>query len=320
MYPIIPKNFILKIEDTSLRGVKENGQSDFDAFLQILFLTYRNLNNEPRTENFSHLILNYKMCDLRLQNSKDKLLLLNNLALDAKVENNVVNLYGKLNTLLLTYDHEMIYNWLQTNFLKTPTKLTQTTQHTNSTLNRFLTRYVINGCAEFCQFSALARLSQHTTPSSFGFCHMKIILEQAKEKRGTKYQSYLPQLLLSDRHWQTEILIESIYWSFIENELESNISKRVHIWRTPFQLGMALVKFGTMENVETKIESLLDTLQLEWSQELGEYILLGVKCLKQYGLREAEDVERQLGAEGVSLSMNLALTHFNFFLQTENGK
>lgn len=69
--------------------MRENGQSDFDAFLQILFVTYRTSNTQLRTENFSHLMLNYKMCDLRLQNAKDKLLILNNLALDAKVKNKI---------------------------------------------------------------------------------------------------------------------------------------------------------------------------------------------------------------------------------------
>lgn len=298
------------------------GQSNFDASLEILFLTYRTLSNEIRTENFSHLILNYKMCDLKFQNAKDKLLILNNLALDAKVESNVVNLYGKLNTLLLTYDHEMIYNWLQTNLLKNKAKSAQPIYHTNSTLNRFLTRYIINGCGEFCQVSALARLSKDTEPSSFGFCHMKIILEQAKkEKRNTKYKSYFPQLLLSDRHWQTEILIESVYWTFAETVIiEANISKRIHIWRTPLQLGMALVKFGTMETVDTKIESLLDTLKLEWSQELGEYILLGVKCFKQYGFKGMKDMGLKTNSENALVCMNLALTHFNCFFQTESGK
>lgn len=307
----------MKIEDTSLRGFKGNGQTDFDASLQILFLTYRTLTS---TETFSHLLLNYKMCDLKLQNVQDKLLLLNNFALDAKVENNIVNLYGKLNTLLLTYDHEMIYNWLQTNLFKTTRKNEKFTKNTNTTLNRFLTRYIINGCAEFCQISALTRLSRNTTPSTFGFSHMKIILEQAKEKRGSKYKSYLPQLLLADRHWQTEILLESIFWTFVESDLEQQISKRVHVWRTPFQLGMALIKFGTMENVETKIESLLDTLQLEWSEELGEYVVLGLKCLKQYGFVEGRGAGVQGGSEWTAVSMHLALTHFNWFFQTENGK
>lgn len=308
-----------------MRGAKTDGSSDFDASLQILFLTYRTLNNN---ENFSNLLLNYKMCDLRLQNTQDKLLLLNNLAMDAKVEDNIVNLYGKLNTLLLTYDHEILYTWLRNNFLTGARKRTSVTPatfnpHHASLLNRFLTRYVINGCAEFCQLSALTRLSKHTPPSTFGFAHMKIILEQAKERRKNNlYKSYLPRLLLADRHWQTEILLESIFWTFIEQDSAVLYTKRAHVWRTPFQLGMALIKFGTLENVETKVESLLDTLQLEWSREFAEYVMMGVRCLKQYGSFEGSGMGMGMGGGkvGMMVSMHLALTHCNCFFQAENGE
>lgn len=214
----------------------------------------------------------------------------------------------------------MIYNWLHTNFFKNRSQPHQKNQNKNLTLtHRFLTRYVLNGCAEFCQVSALTRFSK--LPSSFGFSHMKLILEQANEKRNnTKYKSYYPRLLLADRHWQTEILIESLFWTFADNDTETNISKRLHIWRTPFHLGMALVKFGTMENVETKVESLLDTLQLEWSPELGEYVLLGVKCFRQYGFYEDSVVRTTRREEGFDVSVHLALTHLNCFFQGENGK
>lgn len=265
------------------------------------------------------MMLNYKMCDLRIQNSKDKLLLLNNLALDARVESDTVNLYGKLNTLLLTYDHEMIYNWVSTNFFKNQPKVlplkSKTVRRNDSFFSKVLNRYILNGCAEFCQVSALTKLAKRS--SSMGFSHMKLILEQAKEKRGAKYDSYFPKLLLSDRHWQTEVLLESLFWTF-ENETEMSVSKRLHVWRTPFHLGMALVKFGTMENVETKIESLLDTLQLEWSSELAEFVLLGVDCLNQYNSNNSEVVRASKNSGVNSLSIHLALTHLNCFFRTES--
>lgn len=242
------------------------------------------------------------------------------------MENNVVNLYGKLNTLLLTYDHEMIYNWIDSNFLKNRSNRTSVSRSSpskrsenRSLTHRFLTRYIFNGCAEFCQVSALTRLSKNS--SSFGFSHMKLILEQAKEKRATKYESYLPRLLLSDRHWQTEVLIESLYWTFEDERVEGNASKRVHVWRTPFHLGMALVKFGTMENVETKVESLLDTLQVEWSRELADYVLLAVKCFKQYGTGREKTLDRtRATCTDIAVSINVALTHFNCFFLAENGR
>lgn len=53
-------------------------------------------------------------------------------------------------------------------------------------------------------------------------------------------------------------------------------SKKLHYWGTPFSLGMALVKCGT-SSTDNKIELMFDTLQLEWSQHLANYIIY---CLK----------------------------------------
>lgn len=84
-------------------------------------------------------------------------------------------------------------------------------------------------------------------------------------------------MLLLNRHWQTEILLESFWWSFKEWTHEPGLTKKMHIFGTPIFLGMALVKYGTYGRYEIKIESLLDTLQLEWSPYLSEYILLTIK-------------------------------------------
>lgn len=94
---------------------------------------------------------------------------------------------------------------------------------------------------------------------------------------GAKFNSFLPRLILSDRHWQMEIIISSLFWSFNEWTHETNISRKMHIWKTPIYLGMALIKFETTQKFVVKIESLLDTLQIEWSTELGEYVSLAMR-------------------------------------------
>lgn len=93
---------------------------------------------------------------------------------------------------------------------------------------------------------------------------------------GISFNSYLPNLLLSDRHWQMEILVSSLYWSFNDWTHET-VPRRMHLWKTPVYLGMALIKLETLEKCEIKAEALLDTLQLEWSSILGEYILLAIR-------------------------------------------
>lgn len=65
--------------------MRENSKTDFNSSLQILFLTYRTVTEEVNSQDFSHVSLNFKMCDLKIQNHKEKVLVLNNLGLDAKV-------------------------------------------------------------------------------------------------------------------------------------------------------------------------------------------------------------------------------------------
>lgn len=73
--------------------------------------------------------------------------------------------------------------------------------------------------------------------------------------------------------------MESFWWSFKEWTQEPVVSKKTHIWGTPIFLGMSLSKIGTYGNSEIKVESLLDTLQFEWSPDLSAYILLAIKYI-----------------------------------------
>lgn len=89
--------------------------------------------------------------------------------------------------------------------------------------------------------------------------------------------SYLLNLLLKDRHWNVEFLIEKFWWSFKEWSQKTDISKVVHIWGTPLYLGMGLITFKTLLNQQISIESVLDMVQLEWSLEFADYVLLAVR-------------------------------------------
>lgn len=52
----------------------------------------------------------------------------------------------------------------------------------NNLLQKILSKYVVSGCAEFCHVSALVKLKEQN--SWMGFSNLKVILEQAEEKRG----------------------------------------------------------------------------------------------------------------------------------------
>lgn len=124
------------------------------------------------------------MCDLKIQTAHTKLLILNNLALDSQVQGSTVDLYLKLNTLLVTYDHDSIFNWLRTNFMRNRgvTMRGGVKRRNRRWLEKLAEKYVLNGCAEFCHVSTVIKVAQSS--SSMGFGLVKVILEQAREKRG----------------------------------------------------------------------------------------------------------------------------------------
>lgn len=87
--------------------------------------------------------------------------------------------------------------------------------------------------------------------------------------------------MFANRHWNTEVVIESLWWSFKVWTEPPPLHKKIHVWNTPLFLGMALLKIETCNQIQTKFESLLDTFKLEWSAEVGEYIILAIRYLSR---------------------------------------
>ncbi|EFA07873.1 UPF0378 protein KIAA0100-like Protein [Tribolium castaneum] len=316
--PLIPKVCYIQIDDTSLKGVKENSQIEYNSSLKKLSLTYKS----SKLDASNLVSFNFAMSDLQLQNSREKLLSLKSLTIDAKLKNDIVNIYFQMNTFLLTYNHDVIHRWVYTNFLKNRetthfVKTEQIDSPQNSLIEKIVKKLVINVCAEFSQVSATIKLSDHT--SSMGFNHVKLMLEQAQKHRGPSYSSYFFNLLLLDRHWQTECLIESFWWSFKEWNQDTNVSKKMHIWGTPVYFVKVLVRVWTHENYEMEVVSFLDMVQLEWSLELADCVLLAIKCLKQYGLdRKNSDSVVCKDLSKPQIYVNVGINHFNCFFQSQN--
>jgi hypothetical protein len=328
--PLIPKVCYLQIDDTSLKGVKDNSQIEYNSTLKKLSLTYRS-NKTEMSGSSPQVSFNFFMADLQLQNSREKLLSLKTLNVDAKLKSEIVNIYFQMNSLLIMYNHDVIHRWVHSNFLKNkqnPSLLKLKEDNSpgavngtngNSLIENIVKKLVINVCAEFSQVSATVKLSGHS--SSMGFNHVKLMLEQAQKRRGPSYNSYFFNLLLLDRHWQTECLIESFWWSFKEWNQDSNVSKKMHIWGTPVYFVKVLVKVCTHENHEMEIASFLDMVQLEWSLELADWVLLAIKCFKQYGLDGPKNSTNNHVATNFvapQLYVNMVINHFNCFFQSQN--
>ncbi|KAJ8969074.1 hypothetical protein NQ317_001149 [Molorchus minor] len=230
IWPIVPKNCSLHIDDTSLTGVKENSQIEYNASLKALALNYRSGQSEGKSilSGNSSVLFNFYISDLLLQNSREKLLELKHINVDAKLKNYIVNIYLQQNSLLLTYDHNIIHNWVSTNFPKnkqkssalkldsaindgTPINL-RIVKKRDSLFEKVLEKLCINFCAELCQVLAIVKLKDQN--SSVGFNRIRLMLDQSQDKRGSTYNSYYANLLFRDRHWTMDFLVESLWWSF----------------------------------------------------------------------------------------------------------
>lgn len=78
------QNLNIKIEDTSLRSVKENSRIEFLSSLDIFQFNSRffNANND---NYLSHMFLSFHLSNLQIQNRIEKILNLHLLKLDSKV-------------------------------------------------------------------------------------------------------------------------------------------------------------------------------------------------------------------------------------------
>nr|XP_023019530.1 protein KIAA0100 [Leptinotarsa decemlineata] len=330
--PIIPKKCSLYIDETSLTGVKDDSQIEYSSSLKSLALNCRSVPIDDKVvSDDSSVLFNFYMSDLFLQNSKEKLLELKHLNIDAKLIQNSLNIYLQQNCLLVTYDHNLIYKWVSTNFPRShqeisPMILEDTEKrrdrlriYRSSAFEKIIEKLNISFCAELFQVLAVIRLKNQD--SSIGFNRVRLMLDQSPEKRGSTFKAYIPNLFLRDRHWAMEFSVDSLWWSFKEWNQDTNVSKVTHIWGTPLYLGMGVIKLSTSANQEVRLESLLDTIQLEWSLEFADYVLLALRCFKQYGSIKPKhsSPKKEIGDRDLqNLSCHLVVTHFNLFMQAQN--
>lgn len=148
-----------------------------------------------------------------------------------------------------------------------------------SALEWLMKQIVVKGCAELWNVSTLLKLNEQT--ASVSVSHSKLMLEQYDERRSSVYKNRFANLLLNNRHWSTELMIESFLWS-LGNASRENTLKKKHTIGNPFFLGVSLVKFSSYGNA-TKLDLSVHTLRTEYSITLAEFLLKLKECYEQYG-------------------------------------
>ncbi|XP_036341927.1 protein KIAA0100-like isoform X2 [Rhagoletis pomonella] len=304
--PIIPKNFNFVIKAATFSAVKENSQNDFSAKIQLFSITGK-FNSKSLNEdaNLPTLFTKVLLQHLDIDTKYEKLLFIEQFTIDSVLENDILNLYVKLKTFQIIYNHCEIYDWVHNNFLSRqrsspqPLQLSQKQRSLpdhlgtetfyafptenalgSGLLEGILKRTVVKGCAEFWNVSILMKLDDENAAMSVS--HTRFLLEQTEEKRSSSYGNRMLNLILNQRHWSTELMIESLWWSLGNSINDTNNLKKSHSPGSPFFLGLSLVKLSSYASV-TKLEVSIHTLRTEYSMSLAEFIVKSVNCVKQYG-------------------------------------
>ncbi|XP_005187021.2 protein hobbit [Musca domestica] len=319
--PIIPKNFSFIIKAATFSAVKENSQNDFSAKMQLFSIT-----GEFNSKSFNEdvhlptLFTKVTLQHLDIDTKYEKLLFIEQFTIDSMLKNDILNLYVKLKTFQIIYNHCEIYDWVHNNFLarkrqqqqQQPMLLQQKSlpdnlgslPHTwqcpgntkisaigdngprNGLLEWVMKHIVVKGCAELWNVSMLMKLDDDEH-AGMSVSHTRLVLEQTDEKRSSFYKTKIFNMLFNQRHWSVELMIESLWWSLGNSINDTNNLKKSHSPGSPFFIGVSLVKLSSYSNA-TKLEVSIHTLRTEYSMTLATFVIKTVCCIKQYGGLKAE--------------------------------
>lgn len=219
----------------------------------------------------------------------------------------MLNTYFKLKTFQLIYNHTEIYEWISSNIftndydddnasstvvkplsLILPTStgepFRRNNKHENVMAFEWLMKnIIIKGCAELWNISMLTKLNEQT--ASISVSHVKLLLQQYDDKRSSIYHNRFANLLLNNRHWSTELMVESLWCALGGASRDTNNLKKIHTRGSPLFMLVSLVKLSSYGSA-TKLDFSVHTLRTEYSSCLAEFILTLQECWQQYGLQK----------------------------------
>ncbi|XP_017127031.1 protein KIAA0100 [Drosophila elegans] len=332
--PIIPKNFSFSIRAATFSAVKENSQNDFSAKLQSFQISGK-FNSKVTDEKtlLPSMLAKLGFQHLDIDTKYEKLLFVEQFTIDSVLEKDIFNLYVKLKTFQIIYNHSEIYDFVNNNFLarqrgssgsqpmqlihkqkSLPDHLCPDTAAVDSQLQKnqrreggvlewIMQRIVVKGCAELFNVSLLMKLEDEHIAMSVS--HTRFLLEQIEEKRSNLYENKFLNLLLNQRQWSMELMVETL-WSNLKNSInDTNNLKKTHSPGSPFFLGVSLVKLCSYANT-TKLDISVHTFRTEYSMQLAEFVVKSMECLRQYRGMEPKRMSGQTQAKpnaGLTLSV-----------------
>ncbi|CAH0380913.1 unnamed protein product [Bemisia tabaci] len=334
--PIIPKSFILSLQNGVLTGMKGSMETELSASLRLLHIETKFSLIPPKKSKIPSMLpfvsLSVAVDALHCRGRYDKILELRKLSIETKLEDRELSLLFSLNTLLIVYNHKDIHTWLTTDLLRsTSLKLKNSEMMDSSSVverHSWLRGVSIDCTAEMWNVMSFLKFSRSSNANPvIGFSKSKFTLScdpvssDSSPDDSARYMLESLPLNLSKRCWNSELLVETLWFSLkYSTDFSSGPLKKYHLWGTPLFLGVALIKVkGRLPPNTPKINAMLDTFRFEWSPPLAAIIILITKCVSDYQLtnpskiipREKTQKEKHLPTLFV---VGVTVTNFNGFL------
>ncbi|KAJ2953029.1 hypothetical protein O0L34_g7417 [Tuta absoluta] len=334
--PVIPKMFSLRIDATSIKCT-DSIKTNCVMSLQSLQINSRFSAAPVLTDargahavGLPQVYVAFQVDQYQLATAEDKLLFVNKLKLDAKLEKGVLNLYLIISTLSIIYHHNEVFKWYSSMMNKfKKSKAMQVQQEVKPTttppwIARVFSACVVQGCAELRTVTVHAHLGGgHAMAAGCG--GVKVKLDQLLDTREEAYKSAVARLVVGSRHWSTELLVDGGWAAFGPRALTLREAppRKQHAWGTAL-LAVALVKWGSQGPRDSKVEAMMDCLRLEWSPTVSSTVIALIDCLTAYRQPSAAPPARPLPEPDIeardtlespcNIAVNVALSHMNLFL------
>lgn len=217
-----------------------------------------------------------------------------------QLEHKVLNTFIKVKSFQFVYNHEEIFEWVNNNILSsspsTQSKPLSLILPNHKTLEKrrfsfggtpdrdfewLMNQITIKCCIDVFGVSLLTKVQNRV--SSLSVSHIKVVLDQFEGKRNNAYDNKLLKMLLGNRHWSTELMVEAFWWS-LDNATRDNAMRKIHTRGSPIYIEVSLVKLSSYGNA-IKLDLSMHTLRLEYSSNLTDLLIRLRECVGQYGFK-----------------------------------
>ncbi|XP_015437113.1 PREDICTED: protein KIAA0100 [Dufourea novaeangliae] len=279
--PVIPKDFTLKIGNSSVITSGEDGM--------VLGLegTMKGLQISTKFQpSCFQLNLTLSLDGLSVR-SKLPILTLRSLLINSKVDRNILETTTQINSLSIIYDYK---DW-ETILCSAEHEISRPVS--GITLKDKLPWSDVRVNTELYDSSLSIKLLD-VDEVSCSVAHMKYSLNTLTD---------------TTDGWNTELVVESLYCTL--NGPNTATSETSHRWGTPLSVGVLLATTRT-----NAIGIAVDALVTEWSLELARFLEEAFKCCQRYGRTEPTNKARD--TDNV-IQLNLKVTNCNSFFIAENN-